>query len=109
MIKVKNFIEAVRKEINEDKRKVFTITFEEKWRDQSGFWLYDHFDRRDSKVLELDDEDIKYLYDKYLPKYNEELKELDNENRNKNIENINKKANEVIRLSEEIKELKDRL
>lgn len=109
MKKVKDFIEAVDKDSGEYYQKVFAVTFEEVSIDNRHFWIPTPMYRRDSKVITLDEEDIKYLYDKYKPFLAAELEKQTEEEKAKILKEIETKSKQINKLSDEIREIKDKL
>lgn len=109
MKKVKEFIEAIDKEPSKSHKKIFRVTFEDKFEPECGTYLYPiigYYHRQDKKVLELDEEDLSYLYNKYKPFYPTELSEIELKEKKEKIDTISRKVKEINKLSSEIDELK---
>lgn len=112
MKRVKEFIEAVDREDKENHNKVFTVTFENKYVPKTYEFYYPvlgFYNRIDSKVLTLDEEDIEYLYNKYKPLYEEDISQRDIKIKKEKLEDISRKAKEINKLSAEIDSIKKEL
>lgn len=112
MKKVKDFIEAVDKKEESTHEKIFTVTFQRKFVESYNTFyipLNSFGTRFDFKVLTLDEEDIKYLYDKYKPFLAAELEKQTEEEKAKILKEIETKSKQINKLSDEIREIKDKL
>ena len=71
MKNVIKFIEKYLEEPTEYFKNSFKVTCESFSNSTLGLWVIDG-NRRDYPIITLDDEDLKYLYDKYLPFYHKQ-------------------------------------
>ena len=70
MQNVIKFIEKYLEEPTKYSKNSFKVTCESVNNNSLGIWLA--HSRSDYPIITLDDEDLKYLYDKYLPSYHEQ-------------------------------------
>lgn len=108
MKKVKEFIDKVKNKPKQNYKNIFQVTVDEIYTGDSfqyNFLAFSHYCNHNT-VLTLDEEDIKYLYDKYLPLYEKNVEQINLEEKQKKLDSIKRKTEEIDKLSSEIKKLK---
>lgn len=96
------FIEAYAKRNEDDiKEFIFNVSFHEKYKPNciKAFWVqHNIWSNNDTRTITLDEDDLKYLYDKYSPFYKDAVIERDEKIKvikQKEIDDLETKLNKL--------------
>lgn len=96
-----DFIEAYQNRNTEFSYNVFTLHYTPRDKNPSSWFFPPLGTRMDRTTINLDEEDLKYLYDKYFPEYEKNIKERNNEIKERKLKEIKELEEQLNRLKNE--------